>query len=67
MLSAACEQWNERGGKSIDPFYDSGYGDADWDETTLAIRVDCIEGDEGVFKNNEDNRGDRRFVYGYQL
>ena len=40
----------QRGHKGFPGLYLPQFGDPDWDETELAVRVDCVEGDEEIMR-----------------
>ena len=51
----AKELWEERGRKQLPALCDPLFGESGYDETKLAIRVDCVEGDEQQMERESEN------------
>ena len=50
LYQRAFERYVRRGRTLHHGFILPSFGDPGWDETELAVRVDCIEGDERVMR-----------------
>ena len=64
IYQGAFEKYVARGRTLHPAFSLPQFGDPDWDETELAVRVDCVEGDEEVMKTaaRRARKNDMRYV-----